>query len=291
MRTAQDQSVSVARRLGFFALAAIAAFSISACSSTSDTASQDIGYPPGGAAEPGFDEGMGALDMGKGAIAPITAPDSTDVIVTGSADIQTDDPAAAAASFQDELTRLGGRVSDSTIDRTGDQPIITITARVPAKDYQTLVDGLSEFGTVVHQNTTAQDVGQQVADLQARQNVLEASILRLTELMATATTTADLLAAEEQLAARQAELDSLNAQLKWFDDQTTMSTLYVTFAADDAGFPSPPANPLQQAWDYFLNSLEYILYAAVIALPWAALAVLAFFGVRWYFRRRRRTRV
>lgn len=60
------------------------------------------------------------------------------------------------------------------------------------------------------------------------------SIERFKQLISAATNTADLIAAETALAERQAELDSLNAQLKYLSDQVEMSVIYLSLLPNDS---------------------------------------------------------
>lgn len=212
-----------------------------------------------------------------------------DVITTGSATVQTGDPEAAAADFTTLVQEQGGRIASSETSTWSEQLRATVTARIPAENYQTVVDSLADHGEVVAQSTQSTDVGQERVDLEARRAALQASIDRLTELMSTAGTVEDLLAAENTLTQRQSELDSLTAQLDYLADQVALSTLTVTFTVDDEGYRPP--NAFQQAWAAFLTSLQSVLIVSMAALPWlviiAVLAAVAFVLVR---RRRQRNR-
>ena len=98
-----------------------------------------------------------------------------------------------------------------------------------------------------------------------------------------ATSVDELIAAENGLTQRQAELDSLTAQLEWLDSQVSMSTLNVSFSTDvdSTGFS------LGKAWQIFLKSLEVVGYALLVALPWLVLAGVIFVLVRWGLAKRR----
>ena len=87
----------------------------------------------------------------------------------------------------------------------------------------------------------------------------------------------ELIAAENGLTQRQAELDSLTAQLEWLDSQVSMSTLNVSFSTDvdSTGFS------LGKAWQIFLKSLEVVGYGLLVALPWLVVAAIIFLLVRW----------
>ncbi len=218
------------------------------------------------------------------------AVDTQAVITTGWATVITGDPAASAAAFRTSVTAMGGRVDSSWSSSAEDssRPTTELTVRVPADSFQELLDSLADLGKVTDQSTNAQDVTQQITDLDARIAALETSIERLTELMEQATTTEDLLSAEEMLTQRQAELDSLTAQLEYLRDQVTMSTLTVTFTTRESS--GGPSFSWAEAWENLLYSLYSMVNFLVIALPWLVVALVVFFAVRWLVRRRRRRR-
>jgi polyhydroxyalkanoate synthesis regulator phasin len=240
-------------------------------------------FPVDGAAEP-------APAQSERSPADTTAEEvRAEVITTGSATVRTGDPEAAATSFTATVTDQGGRIASSETSTRSDQLRAVVTARVPAAKYQTVVDSLADHGEVVAQSTQSTDVGQERVDLEARRQALQTSVDRLTELMSSAGSVEDLLAAENTLTQRQADLDALTAQLDYLADQVALSTLTVTFTVDDDGYRPP--NAFERAWAAFVTSLESVLIVSLGLLPWlvilAALIALAFVLVR---RRRRRTR-
>ena len=207
------------------------------------------------------------------------------VITTGHATVHTEDPATAAEEFTTAVTEAGGRIE--AVDRSShlDSPLAVVTARVPAEEFAAVLATLDRYGEVLSQSTQASDVTQQKVDLEARQAALQASIDRLTGLMAEADTVEDLLRAEESLTQRQADLDSLTAQLDHLDDQVAMSTLQVTFTGESEGWRPPSV--FERAWDAFVASLESTLIVSMALLPWLAIAAVVVGLVLLALRRRR----
>lgn len=236
---------------------------------------------------------------GEGAAEPAAAPSErsspdsaaedvrAEVITTGSATVQTGDPAAAATNFATMVRDQGGRIAGAETSTRSDQLRAVVTARVPAENYQTVVASLVDHGEVVAQSTQSTDVGQERVDLEARRQALQTSIDRLTELMSNAGSVEDLLAAENTLTQRQADLDSLTAQLDYLADQVALSTLTVTFTVDDDGYRPP--NAFERAWAAFLYSLESVLIVFMGLLPWLVI-LAAFVAVVLLVVRRRRSR-
>ncbi|WP_067847293.1 DUF4349 domain-containing protein [Nocardia lijiangensis] len=217
-------------------------------------------------------------------------------VVTGSIEITSGDPIVAAAKVGDRVREAGGRV-DSRTEQPGTddtEPSALLTVRVPADKTDAFVNGLGAIGTLTRVSTNRDDVTMQWEDLDARIKALQASVDRLRALIAGAANTADLIAAEEALAGRQGELDSLTAQKRRLDDQVALSTLTIEITTTGKESDEGPSN----FWDGIVagwNSLVDWLKDAVVftgrAIPWlgflAIVGGLVFALVRVVRRKRR----
>ncbi|WP_084497687.1 DUF4349 domain-containing protein [Nocardia amamiensis] len=202
-------------------------------------------------------------------------------VVTGGVEITADAPVAAAGAIIDRVREAGGRV-DSRTEQPGtddSEPSATLVVRLPADKTDAFIAGLGGVGQVTRVSTNRDDVTMQWEDLDARIKALQASVDRLRALIAGATTTSDLIAAEQALSSRQGELDSLTAQKRRLDDQVALSTLTIDITTDEKKSDDDP----DSFWDGIVagwNSLVDWLRDAVVfsgkAIPWLGfLAVLA----------------
>jgi hypothetical protein len=238
-----------------------------------------------------------------------------DIITTATASMTVDDVEAAARSIGDAAESHGGYVESMTIDRHGTaQPAgpgtgasddvmpspsplqgSTVTVRVPSEDLTTLVTEVSALGEVTSSAINRQDVTEQTVDLQARIDAAQASVDRLTALMAEAQNVGDLIAAESALSERQALLESYQQQLKMLDGQVEMSTLTVFLAprveqvtADPAGF----GDGFLAGWNGLVATLNAVVVALGFLVPWlavGAVAALLVWSIVRLARRRRRS--
>jgi hypothetical protein len=242
-----------------------------------------------------------------------------DIITTASASVTVDDVEAAARTISDAAIARGGYVESMNLSADGapssavdpssgvvydtmpypyPQPPgnTWITVRVPSDQLTGLVDELAEVGDVTASSVNRQDVTEQTVDLAARIEAAQASVDRLTSLMAQAESVADLIAAESALSERQALLESYQQQLEMLETQVAMSTLTVTLApevetvtADPAGF----GDGLVAGWNGLVATLNGIVVALGFLLPWlavAAVVVLIVWGIVRVVRSRRHRR-
>ena len=191
---------------------------------------------------------------------------------------------------------LTGGVVDSTMPYPSPPDGAWVTVRVPADQLSAIVDELADTGEVTATSINRQDVTEQTVDLEARIEAAQASVDRLTALMAQAESVADLLSAESALSERQAMLESYQQQLEMLESQVAMSTLTVTIVpevetveADPAGF----ADGLVAGWNGLVATLNGIVVALGFLLPWlvvAAVAALVVWGIVRLVRGRRARR-
>jgi hypothetical protein len=153
-------------------------------------------------------------------------------------------------------------------------------ARIPEAKLDEVIAAVSELGQRTSLNISTTDVTLQVIDLKARIDALVISRDRLSDLMAQATTTADLLAAEQALSQRQSELDAYQAQLDYLNSQVTQSTLNIAILSNSTSLTSGLSGigaTLNQALRNFLQGFESVILFIGSAIPW--ILVLSIFYI------------
>lgn len=206
-------------------------------------------------------------------------------VVTGSVEITADAPIAAAGAIIDRVRDAGGRV-DSRTEQPGtddSEPSATLIVRLPADKTDAFIAGLGGVGQVTRVTTNRDDVTMQWEDLDARIKALQTSVDRLRALIAGATNTSDLIAAEQALSSRQGELDSLTAQKRRLDDQVALSTLTIDITTDEKKSDDDPDSfwdGIVSGWHSLVDWLQDAVVFSGKAIPWLGfLAVLA--AVLW----------
>lgn len=237
-----------------------------------------------------------------------TAAAGREIVATGSSTVAVDDIGDAVRAIGDAATAAGGYVESSQLGDGGvAMPLDAatsgatpssgwITVRVPADALASAMDGLGAVGEVTATSVTRSDVTDQAIDLRARVAAGEASVARLTELMAQAGSVSDLIAAESALAERQAQLDSDRQILQSLSSQVAMSTLTVQLTARTASVAADPAgfgDGLAAGWNGLVATLNGVVVGLGFLLPWivvAGIVAAVVWGVRRFVRRRRAAR-
>ncbi|AVH20594.1 DUF4349 domain-containing protein [Nocardia cyriacigeorgica] len=230
---------------------------------------------PGPAATPGFREQAPAREQDTGGEVNADRKE----VITGQVELVSADPIDAAGKVTAQVTALRGRV-DSRTERPGTDdnvPSARLTVRIPAEHTDDFVAGLGDIGDVTEVSTNRDDVTMQWQDLDARIKALQASVDRLRVLMAEATNTADLLAAEQALSSRQAELDSLTGQKRLLDDQIALSTLTIEISSTRTEPEEGPTNfwdGIVAGWDSLVDWLKDAVVFLGKAVPWIGFLVV-----------------
>lgn len=219
------------------------------------------------------------------------------IIQTGYVYLTSADPVSAAATVIELVEVAGGRVdARSLITAAEDRhPWARLTLRIPAAELSAVLGSMGKAADVVESELTAEDVTGTVVDLEARIGAKELSIERLEELLATATTSADIIAAEESLTQRQTELEQLLSQQAALGDAIAMATVTVEITVPSQVPLAPPpgfAGGLDRGWSSVAAVGSGALVALGFALPWLGVVavVAALTGLAALVRRARRRR-
>ena len=249
---------------------------------------------------------------------PATVPvDGSKVIKTGNLSVRllvgpvapTDDRQADrdanAAARATAITQAGAGARSIAVAAGGFQAgadgggsSMSLTLRVPAEQYDAVVDKLAALGELTNRTETSQDVTAQVADVNSRVESMTASVARVRALLASATDISDVISIESELAVREANLESLQQQQAALSGQVALSTISMTLTAvttDAAGTEPVPQDSgfiagLNSGWAALLGFLGGLAGVLGVLLPFLPVIALAGLLIWWLIRRARRSR-
>ena len=224
------------------------------------------------------------------------------VIFTADITVQTKDIKTAV----DQLTQLangrGGVVFGEQVSLASKDPnnpgaaSATVTLKVPPDTLnQGILDQIGRLGTELSRNETASDITAQVVDVNSREAAAQDSLTRLRQLFQHAGNVADLATVENEIAQREADLESLEAQQRTFAAQTAQATITVNLVATPK--VAPLVAPVKKAhvvgfvrglragWHAFTRTVTGITTAVGALLPF--LVVLLVLGLVALIVRRR----
>ncbi|MEU6506295.1 DUF4349 domain-containing protein [Streptomyces sp. NPDC046942] len=232
-----------------------------------------------GARQPGAG-GSGAADSARSPRrTPGLAPNA--VIRTASLTIEVKDADKALAEARTTAESAGGYVGEETTGRDADGHERTrVVLRVPSARYDEVLAGLQGTGRLVERTAKAEDVTDQVVDVDSRVKSQRASVDRIRTLMDRAAKLSDVVSLEGELSSREADLESLLAQQASLKDRTSLATITLSLSEKPvhkaAGDGTPGlGDALAGGWHVFVTLLRWIALALGAALPFAAFTALS----------------
>ncbi|MDQ1015482.1 DUF4349 domain-containing protein [Streptomyces afghaniensis] len=240
-----------------------------------------------GAAAPQSDAKAGANEAapgGAGSGARATAPrklPTSHIIRTASLTVQVKDVPKALDQARTGTENAGGYVGNETTTRDAEGHERTrVVLRVPVEKYDEVLTELEGAGKLLDRSAKAEDVTDQVVDVESRIKSQRASVARIRELMDQATKLSDVVTLEGELSTRQADLEALLARQESLKDRTSLATITLSLSEtpvkkkeakdDDPGF----VDALAGGWNAFVTMLRWLAVALGAVLPFAAVAAL-----------------
>lgn len=266
------------------------------------TPSSGYGYRTGapdiaGVPAPATDGVATSEDAAKGGSAA-GSPATTEklIVINKTIRIETADVEKSIGQIRDLAARDGGDISNMQVSTSNDEPIYPqpvdksgayvsdsstqlkayVTVRVPSAKFAAFVADVAKLGKVLFQAQNTDDVTQQHVDMVARLDNMKAEQARLRELFNRATKVSDLLAIEQELTRVQGEIESMQAQISYLENQAALATVTIELKE-----PTPVVSPGGIDWGVrtaFTDAVRAFVQTmnAIIVLLGPVLALLVF---------------
>jgi Domain of unknown function (DUF4349) len=292
------------RTVPTFILLLAAAALLAACSGPTSMLSA-VGGPIGDVAQPGGEpaqpvpmSGNGESDTGNSTAARDVAGPHDDALIVRTAQLglQVADVDAALSKAQQAVGGLGGYIGASTRSLQDDQPVATVTYRVPVERWDEALTALRGLATkVLSEQTDAMEVTAQAVDLDARIKNLRATETALQGVLEKAVKIPDILEVQAQLSQTREQIEQLVAQRAELGDRAALGTVQVAYgievvAVTQATQSWDPAAEVDQATATLVDILQTVasvgIWFTIVLLP--LLVVVAIVGLVVAFIARRR---
>ncbi|TDQ49616.1 DUF4349 domain-containing protein [Actinorugispora endophytica] len=219
------------------------------------------------------------------------------VVHTASVLVQVEDLDAAATDAKQWVRDNGGYVSAESASSTDSaNPTMRMTLKVPSDHYEQALEEFSALGDRKSLDRYAEDVTEEVADVDSRVDSAEASLGRLRDLLEEAGTVDEVLEIEGQLSTRQADLEALQARQRVLAESTAYGTVDLSLALPSSVVPpSDDDSPgflggLASGWRALTAVVDVLVVAFAWLLPFLAVFALAAAPAVWLVRRSRARR-
>jgi hypothetical protein len=286
---------------GGMLLAGCSATSASSVASASGVAAPTAEALAPGAGAPGSRAANSANGQPANAGTTARLAPGSDIIYTAQLTVRAANVSSAAARAAQITEGAGGYVSNETTSADPDHPsqaIASVQLKIPVASYPAILGQLAGgLGTQLSLQEQAQDVTQQVADVNSQVASDQAAIVQLRTLLSHAGSVGDLLDVQNQINNEESALEAMQAQQRALSHETTYATVTLTILGPKAKpvphrTKAPPslAGGLGAGWHALKVSLSWTLAFLGAIAPFAAIAAIAGYAVhrarRWMLRRR-----
>lgn len=193
-------------------------------------------------------------------------------------------------ALQAQVDQLGGYIEEMSIYNKTLRGA-SMTARVPKENLDSFLAQVGEQSNVVSQSERVEDVTLQYVDLDSHKRVLVSEQERLIELLAQAETVEDLIAIEGRLSEVRYQIESMESQLRTYDNKIDYSTVYLSINEVKKYTPPQDITVWERIGNGFVNSLKDIgrgfcdfVIGLLIHIPyivlWAIIAIMAVLIIR-----------
>ena len=284
---------------------------LAGCSAASSSSANSSGASSSyGAAQAAAGQGVPAPALAPpGSAAAKSAPGSTgttgttarlapasSIIYTAQLTVRADNVGSAAAQAAQIAEGVGGYVSSETVSADPDHPseaTASVELKIPVASYPATLGQLaSRLGSQLSLQQQAQDVTQQVADVNSQVTSDEAAIVQLRALLSHAGSVGDLLNVQNQINEEESSLESMQAQQRALSHETTYATVTLTLLGPKAKplvhrpqAPPTLAGGFGAGWRALRITVSWTLAFLGAIAPFAAIAAIAGYVI---YRGRRR---
>ncbi|HEV3012168.1 MAG TPA: DUF4349 domain-containing protein [Actinomycetota bacterium] len=176
-------------------------------------------------------------------------------------------------------------VGSSTSVPSGEPASGQVTFRVPVDAFEPVLRELKGLGTYRGEKSSTEDVTNQYVDLNGQLAAWRAQERVYLRLLDRARSVTDVIAVQNQLQQVQSNIERLQGQLNYLEDQSSFSTIVLQVSEPGAAGPAgEPAGRLARAWATAVNGLGVMAAAVLVAVVWVTpllvVAGLVLLGLR-----------
>ncbi len=209
-------------------------------------------------------------------------------------------------TLEEQVTAMGGYIENmetyngSTYSGYRNSRDASLTIRIPKDKLETFLGTISDISNVIRRSENVDDVTLAYVDIESRRNALKTEQERLLELLAIAENVDEIILIEDRLSDVRYQLESMESQLRTYDNKVDYSTVYLSVEEVRELTPVVEETVWQRITGGFTESLKDIgngfvelTIWFVVHIPylviWAVVIVVTVIIVK-AFRKKRRAR-
>lgn len=216
--------------------------------------------------------------------------------------VETKEFDAVMGAIERRITELGGYIEDmdsyngSAYSSYRANRSSTLTVRIPSDQMNVFLSEVSEISNVTRRSENVRDVTLDYVDLASHKKTLQTEHERLLELLEQAENIEDIITIEQRLSNVQYQIESMESQLRTYDNKVDYGTVYLEVDEVQELTPVEEETLWERISGGFIGDLKRIgdgaleiLVWLLIHIPtlalWALIIVLFVLWVKWVYKR------
>lgn len=186
------------------------------------------------------------------------------LIKTVNMDVETREYDKLLAAVENKVTELGGYIESldayngSMYNSYRSTRNANLTIRIPKDQLDDFLNTVSDIGNVTSRSENVQDVTLTYVDLQSHRDALQTEQERLLQLLEQAESIDDIISIEQRLSDVRYQLESMESQLRSYDNQVDYSTVYLYINEVEVYTPVEEETVWERISTGFADSLKNI---------------------------------
>jgi hypothetical protein len=213
------------------------------------------------------------------------APIETKIIRTAYLSLEVRDVSGTIESIKKLVAAKGGYISSTNVQKMYNNQLSgTVVLRIPQADFENILSGVKEFGTVKSLSTQGDDVTEQYVDLQAQKTSYQNQLAQYNAIMKKAEKVEDVIKVQEQIDRVQTELDRLEGRLRYLNSRIDLSTITITLQEPEPVGGKTGYNfvtTINKGIAGFFGMIDTLIVVLFTILPLIVLAAVGYGIYRW----------
>ena len=226
------------------------------------------------------------------------------LIKTVDMNVETKEVDATMATVEEKVVELGGYIENletyngSSYSAYRSSRHANMTIRIPKNQLETFLETVSGISNVVRRSESVEDVTLKYVDLDSHKRVLQTEQETLLDLLEKAEAIEDIITIESRLSQVRYQIESMESQLRTYDNKVNYSTIYLNVEEVRELTPVEDETAWQKIKGGFVESIRDIRDGAVnfavwfvVNVPyfvlWAVILVVAFVVIKTGFKWRK----
>ncbi len=212
------------------------------------------------------------------------------LIREGNLSFETDDLQGTQRDLDSLIKRYQGYVTADQSFHTYDRESQSLTVRVPAANFDTLVAAIGRIAQRIDQrDIRTQDVTEEFVDVEARLRTKKELESRYLKLLDRAANVEEILAIEQQIGTLRGDIEATEGRLRYLSNQSDLSTLNISYykpIPTTYEFGRRFKDGFGNGWENFVDFIIWIINGWPFFI---VLAAVLFGWKRWWTKKRRKT--